>query len=104
MAPRLEDSAEGSGKKAHVAVAGLPNGVAIVGADIDDSGAYVIVQDTHVIYDGTSEAVPFGRTSSYHRAFDPLATYYDGSLYVMGNNATEPDVMYFRSTRVLGGS
>ena len=99
VAPPLEDSAELTAKKAHVAFAGLPDGVAIVGAGKNADGSYVLGQDTHIIHDDASTAVTFERTSSYHRAFDPLATYYDGKLYVAAQNATEADAMYFRSTK-----
>ena len=99
-APALGDSAEPSGIKAHVAMAGLPDGLALVGAPTDDKGAFILGQDTSVIYDGATAAVKLDRTSTYHRAFDPLATYYDGKLYVTGLTATEPGVMYFRATHI----
>lgn len=76
---------------AHFALAGLPDGVAIVGSD-------TLGEDTHIILDSATEATPYARTSSYHRTFDPLAVYANGYLYAMGNNSTEPDVMYFRAT------
>ena len=76
---------------AHFALAGLPDGVAIVGSD-------TLGEDTHIILDSANTATSYARTSSYHRTFDPLAVYADDYLYAMGNNSTEPDVMYFRAT------
>ena len=81
----------GQDKGRHFALAGLSDGVAIIGSD--ELGA-----DTHIILNSGTEATPYARTSSYHHAFDPLAVYVDGYLYVAGHNAAEPDVMYFRST------
>ena len=75
----------------HFTIAGLPDGLAIIGSD--KTGA-----DTHVIKDSGTTAETYARTSCYHHATNPLATYSDGYLYVTANNATEPDVMYFRST------
>ena len=98
VAPPIEQSAEEGGKKAHVAFAGLPDGVAFVGTGMKD-GSYVLGQDTHIIHDGSTKAETYQRTSSYHRAFEPLATYYDGKLYAAGQNATEADAIYFRSTQ-----
>ena len=100
VGPALENSAEMVSKKAHVAIAGLPDGVAIIGVAKNEDGSYAIGQDTHVIYDDANEAGALERTSSYHRAFDPMATFYEGVLYVAGQNATEPDAMYFRSTKM----
>ena len=73
-------------------LAGLPDGVAIIGSPTAG-------EDTHIIKDGSTELITYPRTSSYHQAFYILATYGDGYLYAMGNNATEPDVAYFRSTQ-----
>ena len=98
VAPPIEQSAEEGGKKAHVAFAGLPDGLAFIGAGMKD-GSYVIGQDTHIIRDGSTKAETYQRTSSYHRAFEPLATYYDGKLYAGGQNATEAGAIYFRSTQ-----
>lgn len=74
----------------HFAIAGLDDGVAIIGSSVAG-------EDLHIIYDTDQEAVPCDRTTSYHKAFDPIAAYCDGTLYVIGYNTTEPDVMYFRS-------
>ena len=54
--------------------------------------------DTHIIKDWGTTAETYGRTSCYHHATNPLAVSNDGYLYVTANNATEPSVMYFRST------
>ena len=75
----------------HFAIAGLSDGVAIIGSD--EIGA-----DTHIIKDTGTTAETYGRTSSYHHAANPLAVSDDGYLYVTANNSTEPSVMYFRST------
>lgn len=75
----------------HFTLAGLPDGVAIIGSPTTG-------EDTHIIKDGSTELTTFPRTSSYHQGHHMLGTYGDGYLYAMGNNATEPDVMYFRST------
>ena len=74
----------------HFAIAGLDDGVAIIGSSVAG-------EDVHIIYDTEKEAVLYDRTTSYHKAFDPIAAYADGTLYVIGYNTTEPDVMYFRS-------
>ena len=74
----------------HFAIAGLDDGVAIIGSSVAG-------EDLHIIYDTEKEAVLYDRTTSYHKAFDPIAAYADGTLYVIGYNTTEPDVMYFRS-------
>ena len=88
------------GAGAHVALAGLPDGVALVGAAMKDDGSYALGQDTRVIYDDANEATAFDRTSSYYRPFDPMATYYDGKLYVVAQSVTESEGMYFRSTQI----
>ena len=75
----------------HFAIAGLSDGVAIIGSD--EIGA-----DTHIIKDSGTTAETYERTSCYHHAANPLAVSNDGYLYVTANNATEPSVMYFRST------
>ena len=74
----------------HFAIAGIDDGVAIIGSSVAG-------EDVHIIYDTEKEAVLYDRTTSYHKAFDPIAAYADGTLYVIGYNTTEPDVMYFRS-------
>ena len=74
----------------HFAIAGIDDGVAIIGSSVAG-------EDIHIIYDTEKEAVPCDRTTSYHKAIDPIAAYADGTLYVIGYNTTEPDVMYFRS-------
>ena len=75
----------------HFSLAGLPDGVAIVGSSVPGV-------DTHVIYDDGNTAEVYERTSSYHTPLEPVAAYAGGWLYVLGYNTTEPDVMYFRST------
>ena len=96
----MEDSAERSAKKVHVALAPLPDGAAVIGCGIREDGSYETGKDTFIIRNGSTQFEPFDRTSSYHRAFDPMACYYEGQLYVEGNNAAEPDAMYFRSTKI----
>ena len=51
----------------HFAIAGLDTGVAIIGSSVNGE------------------------------AFDPIAAFSGGRLYVIGYNGTEPDIMYFRS-------
>ena len=77
----------------HFALAGLEAGAAIIGSAT--AGA-----DVHLIGDQEDQAVVYDKASSFHRAFDPLAVCSDGTLYVIGYNATEPDVMYFRSDKI----
>lgn len=77
----------------HFALAGIGDGAAIIGGSVPG-------EDTHIIYDTDDKAVVYDRTSSYHRTTDPLAVYGDGTLYVIGCNTTEPDIMYFRSDRI----
>ncbi|MDO5455920.1 MAG: hypothetical protein Q4F25_03275, partial [Eubacteriales bacterium] len=79
----------------HFAIAGIADGLAVIGSDTPG-------EDIHVIDDDGSEAVLYDKASSYHKAFDPVAVYYGGELYVIGYNPTEPDVMYFRSDPVEG--
>ena len=74
----------------HFAIAGLDTGVAIIGSS--KAG-----EDVHIIYDTDEKAVLYDRATCYHKAFDPVAVFSDGRLYVIGYNGTEPDVMYFRS-------
>lgn len=82
----------GDNEAAHFTIAGLPDGVAIVGSS-------TLGEDTHIIKDDSTDVTAYERTSSYHRAFNPMAAVdKDGYLYVTGTNATEPDIMYFRST------
>ena len=57
-------------------------------------------EDVHIIYDTQQQAEACGKASSFHRAFDPLAVCYNGTLYVIGYNTTEPDVMYFRADKI----
>ena len=75
----------------HLALAGLSDGVALIGSK-------TLGEDTHIIKNSSTDVEPYERTSSYHYVFEPLAAYSDGSLYVAGFNAAEPDVMYLRST------
>ena len=42
----------------------------------------------------------YDRATCYHKAFDPIAAFSGGRLYVIGYNGTEPDVMYFRSQEI----
>lgn len=74
-------------------ITGIGNGAAVIGSDTAG-------EDTHIFYDTEDHAVLYGKTSSYHKAFDPVAAYSNGTLYVIGYNTTEPDVMYFRSDRI----
>ncbi|MBQ9033961.1 MAG: S8 family serine peptidase [Lachnospiraceae bacterium] len=77
----------------HFAIAGLRDGLAIIGSGTPG-------EDVHILYDDEKEAVLYERASSYHKAFDPVAAYNGDELYVIGYNTTEPDVMYFRSDPV----
>ena len=77
----------------HFAIAGLDDGVAIIGSSV--SG-----EDVHILYDTEDKASLYDRAASYHKTFDPIATFSGGTLYVIGYNPTEPDVMYFRSDTV----
>lgn len=79
------------GLSKHVTLEGLPNGVAIIGSA--KAGT-----DTHIIYDNAADCTEYEKTSCYHTPQEQIAVYADEWLYVMGYNATEPDVMYFRST------
>lgn len=92
LVPEFDKDIGDQSNGAYVTLAGLPDGVAIIGSS-------TLGEDTHIIKDDGSEAFAYDRTSSYHHVFEPLATWSDdGYLYVTGTNATEPDVMYFRST------
>jgi hypothetical protein len=75
----------------HFALAGLPDGLAIVGSS-------ELGTDTHILRDTATTPEAYERTSSYHHAFYPLAVCADGYLYVAANSEVEPNVMYFRST------
>ena len=74
----------------HFAIAGLDTGVAIIGSSVNG-------EDVHIIYDTDEKAVLYDRATCYHKAFDPIAAFSGGRLYVIGYNGTEPDIMYFRS-------
>ncbi len=75
----------------HFALAALSDGIAIVGSDKAGN-------DTHIIKNTSTTAEDYGRTSSYHHPTGVTAAGYDGYLYAAANNATEPDMMYFRAT------
>ncbi|MBP3892543.1 MAG: S8 family serine peptidase [Atopobiaceae bacterium] len=92
LMPEYERASKNDNVWHHYTMCGLPDGVAIIGSP-------TIGEDTHIIKDGSTELITYPRTSSYHQTFYPLATYGDGYLYALGINATEPDVMYFRSTQ-----
>lgn len=77
----------------HFTIAAVPDGVAII-------GSATAGEDTHIIYNGSTEPVAFERTSSYHGAFFPLAAYDNGTLYATGYNSAEQGSVYFRSTHV----
>ena len=77
----------------HFAIAGLEDGVAIIGSQTAG-------EDVHILYDTDEQASLYDRATCYHKAFDPIAVFSDGTLYVMGINTTEPEVMYFRSDTV----
>ena len=98
MAPSPAATGESGSAKAHLAIAGLPDGVAVIGAKDKDADSFELGQDTFVIYDDSKSPERLGRTSTYQRAFDPMAVYYDGRLYAMGYSPAEPDVAYFRAT------
>lgn len=67
-----------------IAIAGLGNGLAVIGSGTPG-------EDIHMIFDEGNEVVLYEKASSYHKAFDPIATGYDGRLYVIGYNTIEPD-------------
>lgn len=77
----------------HFTIAGLEDGVAIIGSNTPG-------EDVHILYDTAEKAQLYERASCYHKTFNPIAAYGDGKLYVIGYNATEPDVMYFRSDTI----
>ena len=77
----------------HFAIAGLEDGVAIIGSQTAG-------EDVHILYDTEEQVSLYDRATCYHKAFDPIAVFSDGTLYVMGINTTEPEVMYFRSDTV----
>ena len=77
----------------HFTIAGLEDGVAIIGSNTPG-------EDVHILYDTAEKAQLYERAACYHKAFNPIAAYGDGKLYVIGYNATEPDVMYFRSDAI----
>ena len=89
------DSSFGDNLK-DVALAGLPNGAAIIGSPADAKDS----RDTHIIRNGKKKATLYPRTSSFHTVFGPMAVYAGDSLYVLGTNPTEPDVLYLRSTQM----
>ena len=97
----IESSKEVAAAKVHVGFAGLADGVALVGAAKKDDGSYVLGQDTHILYDDKTEVTEFDHTASYHRSYDPMATYYEGKLYAAAQCTAEPDAMYFRSTQIV---
>ena len=76
-----------------IALAGLPDGVAIIGSGLHG-------QDTHVIYDDSDWAIPYDHTLSYHFTYTPTAAYADGWIYALGYSTTEKDLMFFRATDV----
>ena len=71
----------------------LEDGVAIIGSNTPG-------EDVHILYDTAEKAQLYERATCYHKAFNPIAAYGDGKLYVIGYNATEPDVMFFRSDTI----
>lgn len=75
------------------AFAGLPDGLALITPEKAGS-------DTWILKNDASSFEEYKRTSCYHTPFAPAASYADGTLYVMAMNTTEPDVLYFRSTRI----
>lgn len=77
----------------HFTIAGLEDGVAIIGSNTPG-------EDVHILYDTAEKAQLYERAACYHKAFNPIAAYGDGKLYVIGYNATEPDVMFFRSDTI----
>ena len=92
---RTEYDIKGGGDEPseHFAIAGFEGGAAIIGSATPG-------EDVHIIYDTQQQAEACGKASSFHRAFDPLAVCYNGTLYVIGYNTTEPDVMYFRADKI----
>ena len=74
----------------HFAIAGLDTGVAIIGSS-------KVGEDVHIINDTDEKALLYDKATCYHKAFDPIAAFSGGRLYVIGYNGTEPDIMYFRS-------
>jgi hypothetical protein len=92
---RTEYDIKGGGDEPseHFAIAGIDGGVAIIGSS-------TLGEDVHLLYDTEQQAEPYGKASSFHKAFDPMAVSYNGTLYVIGYNTTEPDVMYFRADKM----
>ncbi len=84
----------GTFDKHNLAMAGLKNGAALICTS--DSG-----QDTFILDNGRSEAEALEAVSSYRTAFSPIAAADGDRLYAAALNATEPDVVYMRST-VIG--
>ena len=57
--------------------------------------------DTFILKDGTAEFEALDQVSCYRTMFEPTSAYADGWLYVLALNATEPEVAYLRSTRIV---
>lgn len=73
-------------------MAGFDNGIALICTDA--SG-----QDTFILEDDETRFRALEQVSCYNKAFQPIAACGDGWLYVLAMNATEPEVVYLRSTR-----
>ena len=75
------------------ACVGTPDGLVIISPK--EAG-----KDTYFVKNDGKDAVLMDHTSCYHTTFSPVAGYDDGSLFVLAMNATEPDVLYFRSVPI----
>ena len=85
------------GKNAYEsALAGTPKGAVFVGLHTDANPG----KDTYFIKNGKKKITPLSKVACYHEIFYPMAVYDAGRLYVMGVNDTEPDTLFFRSTKM----
>ena len=83
-------------KAGECVMAGTPKGAAIVGIRTGgDPGS-----DTYFVKNGKKAITPLSKVAGYHDIFTPMAVYAAGRLYVMGVNDTEPDNLFFRSTKL----
>ncbi len=76
------------------AMVGTPSGAAIIGMR-NSAG-----NDTFMMKNGKKTIKPMSKIACYHEIFSPMAVYVGDRLYVMGVNDTEPDSLFFRSTKL----
>ena len=85
--------AESASNYGNIALAAIPDGVALVSPK--NPG-----HDTYIIKNGEKTATEYERTSTYHTPIVPLAACDGEWLYTMAMCMDEPEAFYLRSTRV----